>query len=157
MHPDRYLRVDAPKPVPIRLDGMLGRGYERTARGTLGELQTRELLAEAGGGGSSEAAAGWGGDRYELWQPRGLEDCAAPCRVADVLVMRWVWDTAVDAREFERKLRQWIADGLGASREAGSGVWRLDESAVAVARRGGAVTLALAPDRVVARRAAAAR
>ena len=45
------------------------------------------------------AAAGWGGDRYELWQ-RGA--CAAPpCRDDDVLVMKWRWDTREDAREFE--------------------------------------------------------
>jgi hypothetical protein len=148
MHPERYLEADAPERVRFDLRGVLGEGYERVDAGTLGEMQTREVLIEAGGGGSSDAAAGWGGDRYELWQPRDLEDCEAPCRRADVLVMRWVWDTPADADEFEQKLRQWVRDGLGP---------RADGSGVTVARAGGAVTLALAPDAQTARRAAAAR
>ena len=147
LHPDRYVEVYPP--VRVRLPGVgavAGRGYARVAAGTLGELQTRELLAEAGGGGSADAAEGWGGDRYELWQPRGLEGCAAPCRRADVLVIRWVWDTPRDEREFEAKLRQWSRDGLDSP-----------GGAVAIARAGGAVTLALAPDRTLARRAAEVR
>ena len=46
-------------------------GLGARAGGVLGEFQTRELLARAGGGGSAEAAAGWGGDRYELWRRGG--------------------------------------------------------------------------------------
>ncbi len=57
--------------------------------------------------------------------------------------MRWVWDTPGDADEFEAKLRQFARDSsLGAG--------------VVVARRGGAVTLALAPSPAAARRAATA-
>jgi hypothetical protein len=155
MHPDAYIGGDAPRRVRLRLRGVVGRGYERVAAGTSGELQTRELLAEAGGGGSADAAEGWGGDRYELWQPRGLADCAAPCRTADVLVVRWVWDTPRDEREFAAKLRQWVADGLGAERAGEE--WTVDGGAVAVGRRGGAVTLAMAPDRAQARRAVRSR
>jgi len=158
LHPEKYLRVEAPRPVRLRVDALLGEGYARTSAGTSGELQTRAILATAGGGGSTEAAAGWGGDRYELWQPagRGRADCSAPCRAASVLVLRWAWDTARDEREFAAKLRQWVVDGLGA-RPAGAGVWTLDGSGVAVVRRGGAVTLALAPRPALARRLASAR
>ena len=75
----------------------LGDDWRRAARGTWGEWQTRELL----GGDADEAAAGWGGDRYELWQ-RGA--CAKPpCRENDVLAMKWRWDTEKDAREFETR------------------------------------------------------
>jgi hypothetical protein len=118
LHPDAYFEADEPKPVRIHaaLDG-----WERTQTGTWGELQTRELL-----GGASEAAAGWGGDRYELWQ-RG-DDSA--------LVMRWRWDTPRDEAEFAARLREVIGD---------RGV---------VARRGGAVTLAVAPTRELAQRLA---
>ena len=117
-----------------------GRGYERVAAGTFGELQTRELLAEAGGGGSADAAAGWGGDRYELWQRAAPEDCAAPCRRANVLAVRWAWDTPRDEREFAAKLRQWVRDGLATTRGRGRG------------RRGPTATLALAPSAAEARR-----
>jgi hypothetical protein len=120
LHPDAYFEADEPKPVQIRakLDG-----WERTLDGTWGELQTRELL-----GGASEAAAGWGGDRYELWQ-RGDESA---------LIMRWRWDTPRDEAEFAARLREVMGD---------RGV---------VARRGGTVTLAVARDRDLAERLAGA-
>jgi hypothetical protein len=99
---------------------VLGDGWRRATAGTWGELQTRELL------GSARAAAGWGGDRYELW--RSDEDRA--------LIMRWRWDTPRDVAEFERRLR---AMDLGV-----------------VARRGGLVTLVVAPEPLAERLAARA-
>ena len=96
----------------------------RAAAGTWGELQTRELLGRR----RARAAAGWGGDRYELWR-RG-DDAA--------LVMRWRWDTPRDEAEFAARLREVMGD---------RGV---------VVRRGGTVTLALAPDRDLAERLAGA-
>jgi hypothetical protein len=51
--------------------------------------------------------------------------------------MRWRWDTPRDEREFADRLREWIRDKLGGQ-------------ATAVVDRGGAVTLAIAPDRRVA-------
>ena len=144
LHPEAWVRVQEPLPVSLRLSGVLGHRWRRTAGGTLGEFQTRELLAASGGGGSAQAAAGWGGDRYELWQRRGAGACAAPCRRGDVLVLRWRWDTRRDEREFAARLRTWVRE-----RPGGGG-------AVAVGRRGGALTLALAASRALARRAAAA-
>ena len=114
--------------------------------GRWGEFQTREMLAAAGGGGSSDAAAGWGGDRYELWQRPDAVDCAAPCRGAErARACAGRWDTPRDEAEFERKLRQWASDSLE------------DQPGTAIARRGGAVTLVLAPDDALARRVAASR
>jgi hypothetical protein len=147
MHPERYLRVDRPQRVRMGVGAALGSGWTRAGAGTWGELQTRELLADSGGGGSGEAAAGWGGDRWELWRSRPLDGagCESPCRAADVLVMRWVWDTPADSQEFAARLGEWVKDR--SSRVPG----------VAMASRGGAVTLALAPDAATARRVAAAR
>ena len=155
MHPEKWVRVEPPLPVRVNARAALGRGWTRAASGVLGEFQTRELLAEAGGGGSADAAQGWGGDRYELWRRRGDGACAAPCRRAAVLVVRGRWDTAADEREFAAKLRQWVGDGLRATPQAG-GTWGSDGGHVAIARRGGAVTLAMAPDESLARRVAAA-
>jgi hypothetical protein len=142
LHPEKWVRVEPPLPVRLRARPVLGPGWSRAAAGVLGEFQTRELLARAGGGGSADAAEGWGGDRYELWR-RG-SGCAAPCRAEAALVMRWRWDTTADRREFAAKLRQWVRDGLGP----------VSGGAVAVAVRGGAVTLAMAPTRTLARRLA---
>ena len=137
MHPRKWVAFEPPQRVRTGAERVLGEGWERAAAGTFGEFQTRELLARAGGGGSAEAAAGWGGDRYELW--RGAGGAAA-------LTVRWRWDTPGDEREFSAKLRQWLRDGLGPQ----PGLH------VAVAERGGAVTLALAPSGGLARRLAAA-
>lgn len=128
LHPEAYFEADEPRPVRLAAGAVLGDGWERAVAGTWGELQTRELLVRAGGGGSAEAAAGWGGDRYELWRsPHG-----------SALVMRWRWDSPRDVDEFEAKLRAW-AEGR---RDA------------VVARRGGRVTLAVADERSLAERLA---
>jgi len=139
MHPEKWVRVEPPVPVRVRAGEALGDGWERAAGGVLGEFQTRELLARAGGGGSAVAAAGWGGDRYELWR-RG----AGESRRDAALIVRWRWDTPADAQEFETKLRQWVVDGLG----------DVEGGRVVVAERDGAVTLAMAPDERLARRLA---
>jgi hypothetical protein len=147
MHPAKWVAFEPPLPVRVHAGAALGDGWKRAAGGVLGEFQTRELLARAGGGGSAEAAAGWGGDRYELWQRGGGgAECASPCRSDAALLLRWRWDTPRDEREFAVKLRQWVRDGLGA----------VDEGDVAVAERDGEVTLAMAPTGELARRLAAA-
>ena len=155
LHPSAYLDVDVPQRVRLRVGEVLGEGWERAAAGTWGELQTREMLASGGGGGSSDAARGWGGDRYELWRsPDALEGCDAPCVRGDALVMRWRWDSARDEREFATKLRAFSKDALDAEPAGEKDVWSLRGGAVAIARRGGAVTLALAPTRALAARLA---
>jgi hypothetical protein len=142
LHPAAYFDADEPRAVRIRARAVLGDGWTRVAASTWGELQTRELLAQAGGG-AREASEGWGGDRYELWRSRPLGgDCPAPCEDADVLIMRWRWDTPRDVGEFEKRLRGFVTSELG-SRTA------------TVVRRGGAVTLVLAPDERLAERLAA--
>jgi hypothetical protein len=87
LHPEKYLRVE--EPLPVSLDAHLGAGWRRAASGVWGEWATSELVGE-------QAAAGWGGDRYELWQGPG----------GDVLAMRWRWDTRRDAREFLAAVRE---------------------------------------------------
>jgi hypothetical protein len=104
LHPDKYLRVE--EPLRVSLDVALGSGWRRTASGTWGEFQTRELVGE-------RAAAGWGGDRYELWHGPG----------GDVLAMRWRWDTPRDAREFASAARELGATARRASGDAVTLAW----------------------------------
>jgi hypothetical protein len=145
MHPDAYLRVDEPDRVSVRRPAAaLGAGWRRLRGGTIGEWETARLLARAGGNGAAAAAAGWGGDAYALLG-RGARRA---------LVVRWRWDTPRDEREFATALRAWGADGLPGSIAAGRDAWRTRDGAAAIAARGGAVTLALAPDLALARRAA---
>src|SRR3954454_1975623 len=128
LHPDKYLAVELPDKV--RLHATPGAGWRRVVGGTWGEWATGELL------GTTDAATGWGGDRYELWQ-RGSDDCAAPCRDRDALVMRWRWDARASAQRFAAALSEWRAGEPGAS---------------AVRSRGLEVALALAPQQALAQR-----
>ena len=130
MHPDKYLRVEQPDRVTLHASP--GPGWARVRGGTWGEWATGQSL------GNADAAVGWGGDRYELWR-RGSDDCRAPCRDRDALVMRWRWDDRAAARRFQSALREWLVGKPGAS---------------AVAARGLDVTLALAPDAGLAGRLA---
>ena len=126
MHPQAYVEADQPRPVRIARPGG---GWRVVRGGTLGEWTTGKLLARAGGTSWTAAAQGWGGDRYALLA-RGSDRA---------LVVRWVWDTPRDAREFLLALRAWVADG------------KPDSTAAAISTSGGAVTLALAPEPRVAR------
>jgi hypothetical protein len=128
LHPDKYLQVEQPDHVAFHVKP--GAGWARVVSGTWGEWATGQLI------GNSDAAAGWGGDHYELWR-RGSADCTAPCRDRDALVMRWRWDDLVSARRFKDALEGWRAGRPGAS---------------AVSSRGLEVALALAPDAELAQR-----
>ena len=133
MHPQAYIDADQPRRVRIAPPGG---GWRVLRGGTLGEWTTGKLLARAGGTAWTEAAAGWGGDRYALLG-RGADRA---------LVVRWIWDTPADEREFLPALRDWVEEG------------KPESSSAAIAASGGAVTLAIAPGaaqaRALARRAA---
>jgi hypothetical protein len=111
LHPRRYLERDEPSGVTLpEPASALGDGWRIVDEDTLGELQTGLLLAdlESGEGfngntgrldlpeAAANAAAGWDGDRFALW-----EDGAGQ---REVLVWRSVWDTSEDARAFARAL-----------------------------------------------------
>jgi len=132
IHPDKYLAFEEPRPVRVGDPG-LGSGWTRTASGSLGELDTRELLRLGGDDVPADAAAaGWGGGRYELWKDGD----------AAVVVLRWTWDTARDAREFNAALRQYVA--------------ARPEQPAAIEDGGVTTTLVLAPSAGEAERIAAA-
>jgi hypothetical protein len=122
LHPDAYFDAEEPMPVRMEVGKALGPDWKRATAGTWGELQTREMLA-LGGGNSRKAAAGWGGDRYELWQSGDK----------NLLVMRWRWDTKRDMNEFQEGLLEW----------AGS---KLPRDRYAIENTGDAVTLVIGPD-----------
>ena len=135
LHPEKYLTFEEPRNVRVG-DLGLGAGWEPTAAGSLGELDTRELLRIGGDDVPyAEAAAGWGGGRYELWQDGD----------ASLVVLRWAWDTPADAREFEAALPRYLDA-------------RPDELAPgdAVESSRTATTLVLAPSPELAERVAAA-
>lgn len=112
LHPQKYLTRDAPSAVPLpAAEAALGAGWQLVDEDTLGEFQTALLLANFGPGegfntfsgaidlpeAARNAAAGWDGDRFALWEDGSGQE---------VLVWRSVWDTPEDARAFSRALAQ---------------------------------------------------
>jgi hypothetical protein len=110
LHPEKYWdSAERDEPIPLELGGageILGGRWTLRGEGVLGELTLGVLVGAptpthagagafpAGGDWTNEAASGWGGDRWELWE-RG--------RKAAVLMLT-VWDSPADAAEFAEAL-----------------------------------------------------
>ena len=132
----------------------------RGARGRLGARGGRRARASSRRASCSPtraaeapptAAAGWGGDRYELWR-RGAGEPAVPRRGADrALALGHRRPTRASSR---RSCASGCRTGSGAAPDGGT--FGIDAGHVAVAARDGAVTLAMAPSGPLARRLAAA-
>jgi hypothetical protein len=152
LHPQAYVRVEAPLPTGIAGGAMERHGWRRLGGGDLGEAGTLQLL-EAGAPAEVArlAAEGWGGDRYALWaHARSALDCTSDCRRDLVLVARWRWDSRAEAREFAETLPAFLLGGLNGERE-GRARFAVGDGWAAIDRSGDSVTLALAPDSRVAR------
>lgn len=94
LHPERYLAGDEPVPVPAP---GVPEGYRAVAEGTVGELLTRLALSACVKTPEAiRAAEGWGGDTFLIVEKAGLAG----------LLWATTWDTAEDAREFERAVRE---------------------------------------------------
>lgn len=119
LHPQKYLERDVPSTVPLPdPEVALGDGWRIVDDDTLGEFQTAVLLANFGPGegfnsvtgnidlpeSARNAAAGWDGDRFALWDD---------ANGAEVLVWRSVWDTPQEARAFSRALARFNDERLG--------------------------------------------
>jgi hypothetical protein len=115
LHPLKYLERDEPSLITLPdAASALGAGWRVVDEDTLGELQTAVLLANFDPGegfnditgdialpeAARNAAAGWDGDRFALWENGDRE----------TLVWRSVWDTPEDARAFSRALAQFDND-----------------------------------------------
>jgi hypothetical protein len=113
LHPLKYLKRDKPSLVALPdPTTALGAGWRVVDEDTLGELQTAVLLADLAPGqgfngitgdialpeSARNAAAGWDGDRFALWEDGDGQQ--------ETLVWRSVWDTPQDARAFSRALAQ---------------------------------------------------
>jgi len=87
LHPDKFFAGEGPRPADVSYQPAAGTVVNE---GVLGELLTRTLLGE----GSDEAAAGWAGDQFRLWDVGGKS----------LLVWRSLWDTPSDLAEFRQAL-----------------------------------------------------
>jgi hypothetical protein len=100
LHPVKYFdaaRLDMPQLVKLPdLDSMIPDGWKHLGGNVLGELQISILLKKVIGG--RQAAEGWDGDRYEVFQ-------SASGELAMVFVS--IWDSPKDAEQFEDAYRKY--------------------------------------------------
>jgi hypothetical protein len=152
LHPEKYVKNELPEKVEIDPSNLTDGGYKRVDRAGLGELQTSDLLEVGADTSDAEAAAGWTGDSYELWRSPGaqLRNCADPCRDGLVLIIRWSWDGASDAGEFDQAARAYIEDGLE-GQPVEPGIWSLGSTAVSARSAGTTSALVFAPTEALAR------
>jgi hypothetical protein len=133
LHPEKALAEPRDEPVAVSIPGEVAAALEPEWRlvreNTLGELGTRIFLATFSRTDTPQAAdraaAGWGGDRYAVFERK--KDGAL------ALVWRTAWDTESDAVEFEEALRALGRTPLG-------------KAGPAIRRRGREVSLVDAPD-----------
>lgn len=111
LHPEKYWdesHADEPRALPHLEPGpLLGPGWQTSGSGVLGELlmalltdpepaPVLDLAARGAAAWTNPAAAGWGGDRWWLFEKAG----------AAVVVLGTVWDTEPDAVEFAAAVRK---------------------------------------------------
>ncbi len=114
LHPDKLASREAPVKVtfPANLADRLGSGWSVALQDTMGEYQLEILLRAAGGvdsATSTEAAAGWGGDRIALIEGPGG---------ATGVALDTVWDTDTDASQFSAALGGLVNQLQSAGRSA---------------------------------------
>lgn len=101
LHPEKW-HTKRDDPVAVAWPDLPLPGWTKAAEGQLGELSVRTLLwdvARQKEDRAVKAAAGWGGDRFTVYEKEGRR----------LLVWISEWDTEADARELQGALR-----GLGA-------------------------------------------
>ena len=92
LHGDKHSTGERPVEVELpTLAQALGPGWTRAFSSTMGEWLLRLYLEKLSDTGFSQAAAGWGSDRFSILHgPLGEK----------VLALLTIWDTAEDATEF---------------------------------------------------------
>jgi hypothetical protein len=106
LHPEKYLgKRDVPQDVKVPdLRGALGAGWSEGTRNEWGEFDTRLLLEGSFPVTTAErAAAGWdGGELRSFDKARGT-----------AVVLRTVWDSPAEAREYCTAMSRWATVRLG--------------------------------------------
>jgi hypothetical protein len=109
LHPEKYLSGEFPIQVDARpLDKILGEDWRHLTTETLGELKTQMILGygnnylvQLDNETAANAAAGWGGDSYQVYY-RGKSN-------QYILVVHWRWDNVDEATEFWEAMQTYLS------------------------------------------------
>ncbi len=111
LHLEKYVNNELPARYESTPPACEADGYKPVDRGDLGELRPRSCSSARRSLPSSPPPAGTAtGTSSGAGPSTKIRGCADPCRDGTVLVMRWSWDSARDAAEFERAARGYVAD-----------------------------------------------
>jgi len=154
LHPERYPE-DAPQVVTLPpLTDTLGSGWHLVDENVLGEFTLRAYLdVYLPRGQAAQAAEGWDGDRYAVYQDATTD--------RTVLVVGILWDDVAEMTEFDEAYRAYAAERFGEATPSIEGEtwvgWEGETDVLLLAQdweaEGGPETfVVLAPDRTVAER-----
>jgi len=128
LHPAKYIAGELPLTVGLpELDGVVGTGWRVIKDNSLGEWRTYLILRSGADTGaqlaesqSSNAARGWGGDRYVVFTDEGGKRL--------ILVARWAWDVPADATEFRTAMKSYLGKRFLGATVTGSGAdcWQVN-------------------------------
>lgn len=109
LHPDKYFAREAPVKIELSdIRASLGAGWKRIDYDVNGEWGCYLILNEFLKTGAAQAAAGWSGDRFAVYEE--------PKTAQTLITQMTLWDTDADAREFfEAYARRTAARYAGAA------------------------------------------
>ncbi|NDJ61245.1 MAG: hypothetical protein GYB67_08980 [Chloroflexi bacterium] len=143
LHPEKYLAGEgAVEVVGVTLSDQLGDAWVIDWDMPLGEFYLREhLRAQLDLLTARQAAAGWGGDRFQL--------AHNPATGAIVWTLALAWDTPADAVEFAAAYAAWGAARFGAAADA-DGCWSGAGAAICARADADGSLITAAPTRALA-------
>jgi hypothetical protein len=144
MHLDKYIGRDEPQSVELPdLAATLGEGWEQLERDVMGELVTMLYLGEQlDEEPAAKAAEGWDGDAYAILRNSQGQR---------LLVVRSVWDSAAEAKEFSTAFSDYVTRKYGgtltSAEKAERKRWEDPAVSVLSSRHGQETLIVVAPDR----------
>lgn len=144
LHPEQYLAGDAPQLITLApLTDTLGSGWREVENEIMGEFfLSIYLQQELDVTTAAEAAAGWGGDRFQLY----TQDASG----ALVLALLLAWDTPADSNAFVEAYSQYASQVYNTPGQAladDSGIcWQRDDITCLYQNEEGATLVVRAPD-----------
>jgi hypothetical protein len=140
IHPEKYLAGEGAQSVES-VDLALGEGWQEVWNIALGEFYLREhLRSQLSSFEAERGAAGWGGDRFQLYVDPETDDL--------LWVLRIAWDTPEDAVEFADLYAERGELKFGSA--AADGCWSNENEALCFVEDGGGSLIVSAPSLEIA-------